>query len=105
VIYLLPCTVFRARIFPIFRLKYSQNHNIGPSSPSRQGSEDSVVYHSATVWPDAALGIFAPNDPRFSLPGNVGFGEASQTSAVSLPKQAMICLFMFSMPGDRDAIL
>jgi hypothetical protein len=52
------------------------NYNINKpkftfSSPARNGYEEapvngfSVVYPtSATVWPDAVLGIFSPNDPR-----------------------------------------
>ncbi|KAG1683565.1 Methylmalonic aciduria and homocystinuria type D, mitochondrial [Nymphon striatum] len=33
---------------------------------------------SETVWPDTSLGIFAPGDENFSLPGNVGLASDFQ---------------------------
>lgn len=64
------------------------------SSPSRHGHEEapvngfSVVYpSSSTVWPDSVLGVFAPHDPRFILPGHVGLGEAGPQESPDQPQQ------------------
>jgi hypothetical protein len=38
------------------------------------GLTEVYVYtpESQTVWPDPTLGVFAPNDPKFTFPGHVG---------------------------------
>ena len=37
-------------------------------------------------WPDPRLGPFAPRDPRFPLPGNVGL-DLSQAASVTSPPE------------------
>lgn len=54
------------------------------------GLTELYIYRPAapgTVWPDAALGVFGPVDPKYCLPGNVGAnphdGEIQDREALS----------------------
>lgn len=39
----------------------------------------------STIWPDASLGLFGPQDRRLPLPGNTGFGQHLQPPAPPPP--------------------
>ena len=78
------------------------------SSPSRNGQEETLGGYSglhpsssSTVWPDSVLGIFAPSDPRFALPGHVGLSETAPAKSVAQPRQVGLKPLLFNVLQKR----
>ncbi|NXN80313.1 MMAD protein, partial [Bombycilla garrulus] len=103
----------RARLVTYLPGFYSLVRRVGNAKGfSTAGSSGSDEPHVAaappdlcprTVWPDEAMGPFGPQDQRFQLPGNSGFGCHLQgTAAQREPRAARSLPDVLAEPSASD---